>query len=574
MIKYYYVLALLLIAMFHACDSSSLAETEMNSAEQIMESHPDLAIQIIESLDTMLLVSPKLQARYALLYSMALDKNYIDVSDDSIIDPATRYYHHHGRVKDKFLTLYYNGRIAMNAGHYADALEYFVTAEKYVKYYDDYRAIARLYKAESLVYQYSYDTEMIISSANKAASYYMMAKDTTKYINTLNDLIVGYLHKEDPSNVQQYLNEIKTYWNFLTTQQISDYYSAMLFLNEYTRDNSVEGILQEYFKAVPNPEDIHWLSVANSYYYMNDIDRAEVALYNYEKYEDDKSLYFYLLCGFVNMKLRVWDKAAEAFYLYIDAVGQKNGYLFNSDINFIYERHQKNLEIEQKGYTIKITSLCCIVLLLLSLTIISKVHSIRKANKLSEEKHSIELQLKEQQRIAESLKHSNQICALEKEKDHYQKMYDEAFFELERLRGTLDMQLNPTVRKHIVERLNLLNKFAAANITPSFSDDAIQELQQLMQDKFYFLESTRQSFILAYPEFIDFLQRRGLSENEIGFCCLYTSGLRGKDISIYMGMSSSGYYKYSSNLRKKFGLKESDTNIDIFLRDIIDNVSY
>ena len=41
-----------------------------------------------------------------------------------------------------------------------------------------------------------------------------------------------------------------------------------------------------------------------------------------------------------------------------------------------------------------------------------------------------------------------------------------------------------------------------------------------------------------------------------------------------MGMSSSGYYKYSSNLRKKFGLKESDTNIDIFLRDIIDNVSY
>lgn len=46
----------------------------------------------------------------------------------------------------------------MNAGHYADALEYFVTAEKYVKYYDDYRAIARLYKAESFVYQYSYDT--------------------------------------------------------------------------------------------------------------------------------------------------------------------------------------------------------------------------------------------------------------------------------------------------------------------------------------------------------------------------------------------------------------------------------
>lgn len=574
MAKHYYVLALLLIAIFQACDNSSFAELEMNSAEQIMESHPDLAIQIIESLDTMLLVSPKLQARYALLYSMALDKNYIDVVDDSIITSATRYYHHHGTAKDKFLTLYYRGRIAMNAGNYADALEFFVTAEKYVKYYDDYSAIARLYKAESLVYQYSYDTEMIISSANKAASYYMMAKDTTKYINALNDLIVGYLHKEDTSNVRKCLNEIHTYWNLLSSQQISDYYSAMLFLNEYTRDICVDNTLHEYFKAVPNPKDINWLSVANSYYYINDIDRTVSALCNYEKYEDNKSIYYYLLSGFVNMKLMIWDKAAEAFYLYIDAVGQKNGYLFNSDINYIHERHQKNLEIERKSYTIKITSLSCIILLLLSLTIISKIHSIRKANKLSEEKHYLELQLKEQERITELLNHSNQICALEKEKDRYQKMYDEAFFELEGLRKTLDMQLNPTVRKHIVERLNLLNKFAAANITPSFSDDAIQELQQLMQDKFYFLESTRQSFILAYPEFINYLQQHGLSENEIGFCCLYTIGLRGKDISNYMGMSSSGYYKYSSNLRKKFDLKESDTNIDIFLRNLIEDKSH
>ena len=298
MTKYYYVLTLLLIALIQACDNSFVVK-ELSSAEQIMDTHPDLAIQIVESLDTVLLTSPKLQAKYALLYSMALDKNYVDVVDDSIIAPATRYFLHHGKAKDKFLTLYYNGRIAMNAGNYDEALQYFVTAEKYIKSYDDFNAIARLYKAESIVYQYSYDTEMIISSANKASSYYMMSKDTTKYINALNDLIVGYLHKEDTSNVRMCLNEIQTYWNLLSIQQISNYYSAMLFLNEYTRDNCVYDILQEYFKAVPNPEYINWLSVANSYYYINDIDKTDLALRNYEKYEDDRSIYYYLLSGFV-----------------------------------------------------------------------------------------------------------------------------------------------------------------------------------------------------------------------------------------------------------------------------------
>lgn len=148
-------------------------------------------------------------------------------------------------------------------------------------------------------------------------------------------------------------------------------------------------------------------------------------------------------------------------------------------------------------------------------------------------------------------------------------MYDETLHEIEHLKNTLkDNELDSSVRKHVAERLTLLNKFVAANIVPAFSNDAVDELRRLMTDKRHFVESTGLSFGLAYPEFIKYLHKHGLTDSEVGFCCFYTIGLRGKDIANYMGMSQSGYYKFSSNLRKKFALEEKDTNIDIFLRNL------
>ena len=43
-------------------------------------------------------------------------------------------------------------------------------------------------------------------------------------------------------------------------------------------------------------------------------------------------------------------------------------------------------------------------------------------------------------------------------------------------------------------------------------------------------------------------------------------GLKGKEISSYLGNS---HYKQSSSIRKKLGLTEHDTNLDLYLRGII-----
>lgn len=146
-------------------------------------------------------------------------------------------------------------------------------------------------------------------------------------------------------------------------------------------------------------------------------------------------------------------------------------------------------------------------------------------------------------------------------------MYNAALSEIDNLNEALKSNtLDNTSRNRIAERLSLLNKFIASNMTPNFSVDAAEELKELMQDKNYFIESTRISFLIENPKFVGSLKEKGLSDAEIGYCCLYAMGLKGKDISSYMG---KGHYKLSSVIRKKFGLSEHDTNLDIFLRKIL-----
>ena len=127
------------------------------------------------------------------------------------------------------------------------------------------------------------------------------------------------------------------------------------------------------------------------------------------------------------------------------------------------------------------------------------------------------------------------------------------------------------VEMYIIERLALLNKLLAVHNIPNFPKDPyIKAVKELMRDKTHFLQSTRASFLIEHPAFISYLERFGLTDEEIGYCCLYAIGHKGKDISAYIGNS---HYKMSSEIRQKLGLREKDTNISIYLQDIFAKMS-
>lgn len=123
--------------------------------------------------------------------------------------------------------------------------------------------------------------------------------------------------------------------------------------------------------------------------------------------------------------------------------------------------------------------------------------------------------------------------------------------------------------KLIRQRLEVLDKVLASHIA---SDDRTyriseQEIENLISDRESFLISTKVVFKERHPAFISVLEKHGLTDWEIGYCCLYTLGLKGKDVGDFI--QKKRHYIISSEIRKKLGLGEHDTNIGIWLRDLL-----
>ena len=171
------LLCLLAFPLF-SCVRERALTREMDRVEACVNERPDSALTILRQIDTTSLLKPSERARYALLYAMALDKNYIDTTDLSIIRPAIRYYTKHGTSREKALSYYYEGRILYNAKRDAEALISQTHAlENALKSAPD-RNTGLIYSAMSDLSSRSYCWEEAYDYLVKAKEVFFQIKDT------------------------------------------------------------------------------------------------------------------------------------------------------------------------------------------------------------------------------------------------------------------------------------------------------------------------------------------------------------------------------------------------------------
>ena len=521
-----------------SCIRGGEALAKLDDVFSYIESRPDSALTVLEGMNEDDLISKRSKAKHALLYSMALDKNWIDLASDSIIAPAVGYYNNHGSAEEKLLTYYYRGRISMNAGDYEEAISYFVLAERHLYDCSDKIMAGRLFKAQTRVYQYCYDGKGMTKAAERAAELYLSGQDTAKFINSQYDVVAGYLMQTDTTKAMENLDVLKPFWHKMNEKQKSLYYSSSLLLNQSKGFHQSESLIEEYLNEIQTPSNIKWLSVAKAYYLSGNHDKAQSSLQKYDLYEGLHNAAYFWDSGLIYEALGRNSEAAKSYRKYIDMTDEKLGYLLEADIRFIKEQYESKIMIQRKSHLLTVTSLCILILALVVIIITSRIR------KIHEEKRMTEATMKK-----------------------YRELYESAIQEIDSLKQALkDNQTNPTIKEQIIKRLTLLNRFIAAHITPTFSKTAIEELEKLMQNRNDFIESTRLSFLIENPRFVEYLKQKGLKEAEIGYCCLYAMGLKGKEIASYLGNS---HYKQSSSIRKKLGLTEHDTNLDLYLRGII-----
>lgn len=188
--RYISIIILALIAL--SCGHHSEHWQTLSSIEAIINERPDSVLATLQEIDTDELSGDEERARYALLLSMAYDKNYIDQSDDSLITIAKEYYEDTNDVRSKFLSLYYYGRILYNRGDYTKAIVVYTSAERELeKIEDDYLA-GLLYTQFGEIYRQVYDHSKSLSAYQSAYKHYSAAGLEYHKAYALHDMGVAY----------------------------------------------------------------------------------------------------------------------------------------------------------------------------------------------------------------------------------------------------------------------------------------------------------------------------------------------------------------------------------------------
>ena len=163
----------------------------MNDIETYIQTRPDSALAVLSQIDTSVLHHPKERAQFALLYAIALDKNYIDTTDIEVIRPAVEYYPKHGTAWQKMLTYYYEGRIHFNAKRDAEAILCQMHALDNAMNTAPGRYLGLIYTAMADLSGRSYCWEETASYLTSAQRAFLGVNDSTAYYLTTENIIIN-----------------------------------------------------------------------------------------------------------------------------------------------------------------------------------------------------------------------------------------------------------------------------------------------------------------------------------------------------------------------------------------------
>lgn len=221
-------LALIFLAAIILVSCNSDTYSRLQEIESYIENEPKRALEELRRMNAEEIKGTGNIAKHALLHSMALDKNYIDLKTDSIIAPAVKYYSKKGSADDRLLMHYYMGRIYVNAGNLDKAAIEYSKGEELVEEVNNKLAVGRLCNSFAIVYNQTNNAKKEIEYAQKA--YDLFAKlGNDKLLNvTKGILAMGY------ANAREFEKADSLYKESIPMLE-KDSVAVVLFLENYAR---------------------------------------------------------------------------------------------------------------------------------------------------------------------------------------------------------------------------------------------------------------------------------------------------------------------------------------------------
>lgn len=187
-----FIAILFLTSSFCACCRNGVT-ARLREIEGYIQERPDSALAVLQRIDRSRLVRKADAAKFSLLYAMALDKNYIDTTDMSVIDPAIDYYSRHGSADEKLKAYYYQGVIHRNSGRTNDAAVSLHVAERYIPESKDIKAVALLHSMNALIFRDTYNISKFMAHTQEAQKLYELVGDKQQVNICYYDLACGQM---------------------------------------------------------------------------------------------------------------------------------------------------------------------------------------------------------------------------------------------------------------------------------------------------------------------------------------------------------------------------------------------
>ena len=585
------ILLLMTIVVFAACDRNTPILEQMDMAENLMNTKPDSALTLLKNIPVTNIKGKEIAAKYALLKSMALDKNYIDTTTFDVLQPAIDYYLKKGSPDEKLRTYYYQGRIYQNQGDDDSAMQSFLNGCDLKQVVTDSLLLAHTLVAQGTLYFKQYKTNEFIRNNLEAAKLYGVIGRDIFEIKSYTNALDGYIILNNKSAADSLLSICIPLVQKNPDGEVYLFPSLLSYTIEFCSPDDLKTFLDKYQDLELSKDET--MNFARGYSKIGEYDKALNILA-----EISPAAFTMDSLKYASVKIEILEKQGkyeQALNLYRDYSAMHESYLnklISHDLLFSDKKHQLEMEnlmkIQDRDRIIWAT-LCGIF----ALTILvgwlyyrayrSKTRRIlaEKENEnlkleqdnLRKEKEKAELERDKKTLEAENLEKDKkrleaeqrqyeleasnlrlEIFQLESERDHLKELQQE------------QSELAKPIQKVIKDRLDILNGLLAKEITQndSYAESYNNWIETVHNDKKKFMDSTRLAFAASHPKFMEYLEQHGLSTDEINYLCLYAIGLRGKEVGEYI--QKKRHYIISHEIRKKLGIDEHETNIGLYIR--------
>ena len=529
-----------------SCEDATINE-QMDKAECLMNEKPDSALILLKNVDKTIELSEFQNARYALLYSQALDKNYIDETNDSLINIAVEYYNENGTAKEKFLSLYYWGRVCHNSKDYSKAILAYTKAEQLLPDIEDTFFKGLLYNQLAYLYEQYNDYHKALDAYKRAYSYFdkaqrikhrnysrycigaMLRSSSDKYKeaeNVLIEMLQTAIENGDSVLRSSCMSELIVHY-----VESGQYEKATILYEKYKSDNSINALYPKFYSS------IFLLLAHNNKYGESDI--YQRIAWQKARTKGDTILIMTNLAKISELK----GEYQQAYSLLNKArsieVKNVRKQLEHPILTIQKEYLEKELEFNRykQQSQLKISVLIGILVVLLCTTIILYLRHIIKRREFKISEYSdviIELrnkQIKNESIVSELLQNSF--------KDQFKflnSIGDTIFNHTSDVKG---LKIAYNEMKLIVDRFK--------------ETKTIQELEELVNK---YCDNVMEILRKDVPN---------LKEEDYRQLCYHYAGFSGKLISLLLEKSQSNVYLRKSRLKEKI-IQINPQNIDVILR--------